>query len=74
MRRHGYREVFAHETEHASFARDLVDFKRRWKELYKQGEPTSFLELQMERRFSGWLREHICKMDKELGAFLADKL
>jgi len=74
MRQFTYHGILAHRSEHEGFIRDFTEFKGKWKDQNARNEITSFLELQMARRFSAWLVEHIAKVDKELGAFLADKL
>lgn len=70
MRRTGYPAVLAHRAEHEGFVQDLEAYKKRWKDLTARGEITSFLELEMQRRFSSWLADHIGRTDKIMGAFL----
>lgn len=74
MRRYGYPGILDHRAEHESFARDFSEFKKRWKELNVAGEITSFLELEMERRFTSWLTDHIGSTDKQMAAYLLERM
>ena len=73
MRKYGYHGIMAHRTEHEGFVKDLNEYKAKWKELNREGEITSFLEIEMERRFSQWLADHIGRTDKAMGEFILKK-
>jgi hemerythrin len=74
MRRYSYPGILTHRAEHEGFARDLFEYKRKWMELISRNEFTSFLELEMERRFTAWLTDHIGKTDRKMAAFLLQKM
>lgn len=73
MRRTGYHGIMEHRTEHEGFLRDLGEYTRKWKDLNAKGELTSFLEIEMQRRFSFWLADHIGRTDKAMGEFILKK-
>jgi hemerythrin len=74
MRRYNYPGILAHRAEHEGFARDLFEYKKKWRELSSRNEFTSFLEIEMERRFTAWLTDHIGKTDKKMAAFLIERM
>jgi hemerythrin len=74
MRRHNYHGILEQTKEHEAFRKDFSDFTEKLLTMENQGEFTAFLGIEFERRLSGWLVDHIGKVDKKLGVFLADKL
>jgi hemerythrin-like metal-binding protein len=74
MRRHHYHGILEQTKEHEAFRRDFSDFKKKLMALESQGEVTALLAIEFERRLSGWLVDHIGKVDKKLGTFLADTI
>jgi hemerythrin len=74
MRRFDYPGINEHETEHQKFIKALADFKKELQTLESRGEITSFLGIEIERKLSGWLADHIGNIDKKMGAFLAERL
>jgi len=74
MQEYNYSGLPEQKKEHDAFLRDFSDFKERLLAMESQGEFTAFLEIEFERRLSGWLVGHIGKVDKKLGTFLAGKI
>ena len=74
MRRFNYPDLSVHEQEHKDFIKILSDYRRRFQELDSRGEITSFLVVEISRRLSGWLEDHIRSVDRNMSAFLAGKL
>ncbi len=74
MRRFDYPGIIEHEAEHEKFVKALADFKKELQALESRGEITSFLGIEIERKLSGWLADHIGNIDRKMGAFLAERL
>ena len=69
MSRHGYPDFPAHKKLHEAFKEDFSRFKAS---LDARGV-TSSLVIQVNRRVSDWLVDHIGKVDRAFGEFLAAK-
>ncbi len=63
---HGYPGYADHKAQHEAFVRDFFDLKKSHQEL----GPTTGLVIEINNRVCVWLRNHIAKTDKALGAFL----
>ncbi len=74
MQRYNYPGLLSQQTEHSGFLKDFEDFKEKLRELENEGEFSSFLAIEIERRLGAWLVNHVGTLDKQLGVFLADKL
>jgi hemerythrin len=70
MAKHHYPDTAAHKAEHVAFVADFVKLRG---DLESQG-PTAMLVIETQRRVVDWLLNHIGKVDRKLGGFLADKL
>lgn len=73
MRRHHYHGILEQSKEHDAFREYFSDFNKKLITMESQGEVTALLTIEFERRLSGWLVDHIGKVDKKLGIFLAEK-
>lgn len=62
-----YPDETRHRAEHVAFMKDFAALKDTFA---KTGASPS-LAIEVQRRTSGWLRDHIGKNDKALGAWLA---
>lgn len=69
MGEYHYPEMKQHQEQHQTFTSNFNDIK---KELETAG-PSSNLVIQTQRKLSEWWLGHIATVDKELGAFLAQK-
>lgn len=67
---HHYPDYDFHKAEHTAFLNEFSDLKKR----YQEEGATSHLVIVLQNRTFGWLRNHICKIDKVLGAFLKKKM
>lgn len=59
----------AHRAEHAAFMNELAAMKAAWA---KQGSNPA-LAIEVQRKSCGWLREHIGRTDRALGAWLGNQ-
>ncbi len=55
-------------AEHEQFIAEITAFRRKLREWGSRDDFTPDLETEMERMLSGWLEEHIGKIDKTLNA------
>ncbi len=69
MDQYNYPDIGRHKEQHQSFTTNYNDIKRA---LETEG-PSSTLVIQTQRKLSDWWLGHIATVDKELGAFLAQK-
>lgn len=74
MRRFNYPGLNVHEEEHKDFVKVLSEYRRKFQELDPRAEITQFLSMEIARKLSDWLADHIKSVDKNMGAFLAGKL
>ncbi len=74
MGKYSYGAYLVHKAEHEAFIKDFADFKKKLEGLELRGGITSFLTIDVQRRLVDWLLNHIAKIDKALGAFLATEL
>ena len=72
MQKYNYPNIFTHRREHEKFVQEIVAFRKELKTLDSGNEITSFLEINVERRLTDWLTDHVGTMDKKLGAYLAE--
>lgn len=70
MAQYAYPAMAHHKQEHAQFVKDFSNLK---KELQAQGASAA-LVVQLHGWLGDWLRNHIGKVDKGLGAFLKTKM
>lgn len=70
MLQYGYGAYSGHKAEHEGFKRDFADLKNR----YDVYGATSELVMLTERRTAFWLKNHIGRVDRALGAFLKSHL
>jgi hemerythrin len=74
MSRYDYGAYLVHKAEHQAFIKDFSEFKKKLEGLESQGGITSFLTIDVQHRLVDWLLNHIGKIDKSLGAFLATEM
>jgi hemerythrin len=74
MQQHNYPGIDEQRKEHEEFLKQLFDFREKLTDMEIEGEFTAFLEIEIERKLSGWLAEHIGAIDKKLGAFLTERM
>lgn len=67
---HHYPDYEFHKAQHTAFLNEFSDLKKR----YQEEGATSHLVIVLQQRVFDWLRKHICKVDKVLGAFLKTKM
>ena len=70
MTRYDYPGYLQHREQHTEFMSNIFDLK---KELETHGA-TSYLVIQVNLQIGDWLINHIGKVDKALGSFLATKI
>lgn len=70
MQQYGYPEYLSHKKHHEQFINSFQELK---KEMAATG-PGTHLVIMTNRTVVGWLNSHIRNVDKQLGAFLKDKL
>lgn len=70
MEQFQYPEIKAHKALHKDFIEKLTSLKEKSE---KEGATLSIM-VEMNRFISNWLIQHISTVDKELGAFLKDKM
>jgi hemerythrin len=66
MAQQAYPALAAHKQEHAKFLKDFAALKGEWQ---AQGASTSVV-MRMHAWLGGWLRNHIGKVDKAIGAYM----
>lgn len=71
MRLHNYPGILLHEKEHASFSRRYEQLKKKTLDLEARSEITSFIAIEVQHDLEDWLTDHILKVDRKLGEFLA---
>ena len=69
MRTVGFPGLAEHQSEHAGFDREMKALKAE----YQRDGACPSLILRVNVQVSGWLREHICRTDRELAAFLRER-
>lgn len=69
MAQHKYPDAGAHKAAHEAFIKDFGELRSQ---LQAQGASSTTV-IQTQRRLVDWLRDHIGKVDKKLGAFLQAK-
>jgi hemerythrin len=69
MRAVGFPGLAEHRSEHAGFVRDMEALEA---EHQRDGASPSLI-LRVNVQLSGWLRDHICRTDRELAAFLRQR-
>ncbi len=74
MRRFEYPGILQHEAEHDQFIASLAEFKKELAELDSRGEITSFLGIEIERKLTAWLADHVGSTDRKMADFLAGKM
>jgi hemerythrin len=74
MQQHDYPGILEQKKEHEGFLKELLSFKEKLIDMEIEGEFTAFLEIEIERKLSGWLAEHIGTIDRKLGTFLTEKM
>ncbi len=70
MERYGYPELAEHRKVHQEFVRTFLQFRQQAE---AQG-PGVHLVVQVNRVLVDWLKNHILKMDQEMGKFLQQAL
>jgi hemerythrin len=65
----GYPRLEGHRAEHTQFVRELEILRH---ELQSEG-PTNLFVIRVGNRVTEWLREHIYRTDRQLGAWLRAK-
>jgi hemerythrin len=65
MQSSGYPDLAAHRAEHQAFARDFEHVKAE----HDQTGPSTSLVLALNQSVAGWLRTHIARTDRALGAY-----
>jgi hemerythrin-like metal-binding protein len=74
MRRHHYPGILLHEKEHASFAKRYAEVKQKVMDLDARGAIMSFIAIEVEHQLEDWLSDHILKVDKKMGEYLAERM
>lgn len=69
MNMFAYPDTSSHKQEHMAFVKEFTQLK---KDFEKEGASSS-IAIQVQRRVTDWLKNHIAKTDKSLGAFLKAK-
>lgn len=65
MRSSRYPGYARHKAEHDQFIGDLLDLSEE-----HDAEGGAFVAVKLDRWLSGWLRDHVSRVDAELGGFL----
>ncbi|OHB34355.1 MAG: hemerythrin [Planctomycetes bacterium GWA2_40_7] len=69
MEKFSYTEYSRHRAEHTKFTNDFSGLKKQ----VETAASPSILVIQIQRLVVDWLKNHIGKVDKSLGAFLKTK-
>lgn len=69
MGKFNYPDTALHKAEHTKFSNTFSDFKKQ----VETAASPSILVIQIQRLVVDWLKNHIGKVDKLLGAFLKTK-
>ncbi len=70
MTKYNYPAYLSHKEIHQKFVSDFVGLKEK----FSSGELTSAVAVSVLNDVCDWLRSHVKKMDKQLGAFLKEKM
>ncbi len=70
MIKHKYPNYDSHKAEHMGFLKSFMFLKK----MSKEGGVTSMIILAIQHQVVDWLVKHIKSVDKEMAAFLRDKL
>lgn len=66
MQTYAYPATAAHKAEHAAFVADFVNARAK----FEMDGPSVSLALALQSKICDWLRNHIRKTDKALGAYI----
>jgi len=70
MKKYQYPEYEGHKAQHTGLINDL----QKMKEQFEKEGPSSMMAIDIQKELGDWLMIHIAKIDKELGAFLKEKV
>lgn len=69
QQKHLYPGFLAHKAEHTQFVKEFAEIKKKFE---TEGATVTFVGI-VNRKVSGWIIDHIKKMDKAFGEYLKTK-